>query len=370
MSPADAAGTDLVALCAELVDVPSVSHEERAIANFVEGWLRALPGGTLEVRRIGDNVCARTSFGLGQRMICAGHLDTVPPNGNERAVLDGEILRGLGTSDMKGGLAVFLALARAVDATADPSRLATDLTFVFYVCEEVDRRFSGLPQIEQVDPDLLDADVAVLGEPTSSAVEAGCQGVLRVAVDLVGERAHTARPWMGVNAIHRLGRVLARVDDFEPRQPVLDGCQYREALQAVRVEGGVAANVVPDHARVVLNHRFAPDRDAEEAFAAVRAVVAPAIDESMGDRLTLEDVAAPAVPGLGHPLLAALVAASGAEPRAKLGWTDVSYFSSRGVPAANFGPGDPTLAHTAGELVTRTELERAFATLAGVVGLA
>lgn len=368
MSLAAPGGSDLLALTAELVDIPSVSHDERAIADFVEARLRADAGQVLEVARIGDNVCARTELGLGSRLVLAGHLDTVPPNGNERARVKGDDLSGLGAVDMKGGVAVFLELARAVASGDAAARLRADLSFAFYVCEEVDRRHSGLLQVEREAPSYLSGDAAVLGEPTGSQVEAGCQGVLRVAVEAKGERAHTARPWMGQNALHRLGPVLVAVAAFEPRRPVIDGCEYREALQAVAVSGGVANNVVPDAGRLVLNHRFAPDRSVEEAFAAVRELVlsAPgAAPESLS--VTLEDSAAPAAPGLSHPLLAALVAASGAPPRAKLGWTDVSFFSSRGVPAANFGPGEPTLAHTAGEHVGRGELELAYSTLAGVV---
>lgn len=353
------AASDLLDLVADLIDIPSVSHDEAAIADFVE---RALAGAAhLEVTRVGDNVVARTDLGRPQRLLLAGHLDTVPPNGNATARREGARCFGLGASDMKGGLAVLLELARTV---ADPT---VDLTYVWYVCEEVEQRYSGLREIESARPDLLAADAAVLGEPTSGLVEAGCQGVLRIVVRLAGTRAHTARPWMGVNAIHRLRGVLGQVTRFDERQPVIDGCRYREALQAVRVDGGVAGNVVPDELTLVLNHRFAPDRGQDEAFGAICSLLAPAIDTSVGDRVTLEDVAKPASPGLDHPLLGALVGASGADPRAKLGWTDVSFFAARGVPAANFGPGDPSLAHTAGEWVSRRELDQVLATLRTLV---
>ncbi|MGO9560949.1 MAG: succinyl-diaminopimelate desuccinylase [Acidimicrobiales bacterium] len=363
-----AAGTDLLALTAELVDIPSVSHNEAAIAGFVEAWLRSVGDGVLDVARIGDNVCARTSFGLDQRLMLAGHLDTVPPNGNDRARIEGDVLSGLGSADMKGGVAVFLEMARAVCASSGAAGLRADLTWIFYACEEVERRYSGLVEIEAAEASWLEADAAVLGEPTASLVEAGCQGVLKVGVELRGRRAHTARPWMGRNAIHALAPVLAAVAEYEARCPVIDGCEYREALQAVAVEGGVANNVVPDVARVVLNHRYAPDRSADEAFEAVRALVMDAIGPDEPVSVTLEDLAAPAAPRLTHPLLASLVEASGQAPRAKLGWTDVSYFASRGVPAANFGPGEPTLAHSAGECVDRGDLDRAFETLSSVVG--
>jgi succinyl-diaminopimelate desuccinylase len=244
---------------------------------------------------------------------------------------------------------------------------AVDMTYVWYACEEVEQRYSGLIEIAGVNPDLLAADAAVFAEPTSALVEAGCQGVLRVAVRLGGQRAHTARSWMGVNAIHRLGLLLELVDGFVERRPVLDGCEYREALQAVRIDGGIANNVVPDEVRLVLNHRYAPDRTRDQAFEALCELLAPAIDVRLGDQVDLEDFSPAAAPHLDHPLLAALVAASGSAPRAKLGWTDVSFLSARGVPAANFGPGSPFLAHTAGEWVGRDELELALASLEKLV---
>jgi len=245
-----------------------------------------------------------------------------------------------------------------------------DVTFVAYVCEEVEQRHSGLGEIESAAPEWLQADAAVLGEPTASVVEAGCQGVLRVDLELRGERAHTARPWMGVNAIHRAAAVLAAVSSYEGRRPVIDGCEFREALQAVAIEGGVANNVVPDSVRLVLNHRFAPDVSPQEALAAIEALVSPYLEAAKGDRLTLGASSLAAAPGLGQPLLARLVAASASPPRAKLGWTDVSFFSARGIPAANFGPGEPTLAHSASERVDRADLERAYRTLHGLLASA
>jgi succinyl-diaminopimelate desuccinylase len=207
--------------------------------------------------------------------------------------------------------------------------------------------------------------VALLGEPTDGVIEAGCQGTMRVELTMAGERAHTARPWMGRNAIHRLGRVLAHVEAFPERRPVLDGCEYREALQAVRVEGGVAGNVVPDRASVVLNHRFAPDRDEAAAEAWLRGYLAPLLDD--GDELVVPDSAPSAAPGLTHPLLRALIERNSLEVRAKLGWTDVARFAAAGIPAANFGPGDPLLAHTHDERIARAPLEQCFAMLVDLV---
>jgi succinyl-diaminopimelate desuccinylase len=335
--------TDLLAFTAELVDIPSVSHHERAIADHIEKLLRAVAW--LEVDRLGDNVVARTALGRPQRLVLAGHVDTVPVNGNDRARIDGDVLHGLGSCDMKSGVAVLAELARTVSAPA------VDVTYVFYECEEVEARFNGINRLFADRPDLVSGDAAILAEPTGARVEAGCQGTMRIEVTLGGERAHTARAWLGRNAIHRLGEVLSRVSAYEPRRVTIDGCEFREGLQAVRVEGGVAGNVVPDRAVVWLNHRFAPDRTAEEALAHVRAVVGEV------DGFELVDVAPPAAPALGHPLLAALVTRTGQVPRAKLGWTDVARFAAHGVPATNFGPGDPNLAHTAGEHVTRADLE-------------
>ncbi|MDP9386680.1 MAG: succinyl-diaminopimelate desuccinylase, partial [Actinomycetota bacterium] len=288
--------SDLLALTAELVDIPSVSHGEEAMADHVEAVLRGVPW--LAVERLGSNVVARTDLGRAQRLVLAGHLDTVPPNGNERARVEGDVLWGLGAADMKAGCAVFLELARTV---AEPE---VDVTYVFYECEEVEARHNGLRRLLAERPDLVEGDAAVLGEPTGARVEAGCQGTLRVAVSLAGERAHTARPWMGTNAIHRLAPVLERVAAFEGRRPVLDGCEFAEAFQAVRVAGGVAGNVVPDRVRVELNHRYAPDRRAEEALTHLRHVLGPAVDEARGDTIELVDFADGAPPGLGHPLLA------------------------------------------------------------------
>ncbi|HZD65896.1 MAG TPA: succinyl-diaminopimelate desuccinylase [Acidimicrobiales bacterium] len=348
---------DLLARATELVAIPSVSHHEEALADHVAALLSGVAA--LKVDRVGNNVVARTELGRSSRLLLAGHLDTVPPNGNETPERRGDQVVGLGATDMKGGLAVMVELALAC---SDP---AVDVTWVFYACEEVDQAHSGLRQLASARPELLEADAAVLGEPTGGRIEAGCQGNLRLGVTLVGERAHTARPWMGVNAIHRLAPLVSRASAYEGRRPVLDGCEYREALQAVRVEGGVANNVVPDRVRVTFNHRFAPDRDAAGAEAHLRGLLAPAL--AAGDVMEVEEVAPAAPPGLDHPLLAALVARSQASPRAKLGWTDVAFFAGRGVPAANLGPGDPTRAHTAGEFVDRGELEAVHRLLEGVL---
>lgn len=339
--------TDLLALTAELVDIPSLSYEEGPLVDHLAAALDDVPW--LTVERVGDNLVARTELGRDRRVVLAGHTDTVPGNGAATARIEGDVLWGLGATDMKGGLAVMLDLARTVDAPRH------DVSYVFYAREEVASEHSGLLELFEHRPDLVTGDVALLGEPTGGALEAGCQGTMRLRIAMGGARAHTARPWMGRNAIHRLGRVLALLEDYEPRRPVLQGCEFREGLQAVFVEGGVAGNVVPDHAEAIVNHRFAPDRTPAEAEAHVRDVLAPALAE--GDRIEVVEVAPPAPPALDHPLLAELVAGGALEVRAKLGWTDVARFAEHGVPAANFGPGDPHLAHTADERVERCELD-------------
>lgn len=350
--------TDLLALTAELVDIPSVSFDEAAIVAHLEAELRAIPG--LAVDRIGDNLVARTNLGRTHRVILAGHTDTVPGD-TSGSRLDGDVLWGLGTTDMKGGLAVMLELARVV------SEPAVDVTWVFYAREEVAIAHNGLRELFAEASELLAGDVAILGEPTAGAIEAGCQGTMRFEVTLAGARAHTARPWMGRNAVHRLGGLLTALEAYAHREPVVDGCRYREALQAVHVEGGVAGNVVPDSAMVRINHRYAPDRSGAQAEAHVREFLAPFLDEGDGDdggdRVELVDHSPAALPGLSHPLLRAVTDRHQLEVRAKLGWTDVAFFSEHGVPAVNLGPGEPTLAHTAGERLERAPLESCFMVL-------
>jgi len=351
--------TDLLASTAELVGIPSLSHDEGALADLVETALRTCAW--LEVDRVGHNVVGRTNLGRTQRLMFAGHLDTVPANNNTEPRIDGDTLWGLGSSDMKGGLAVMLDLATT---TPTPS---VDLTWCFYACEEISRDESGLVQLWDERPELLVADAAILGEPTGALVEAGCQGTLRVAVSLTGVRAHTSRPFMGRNAIHRLEPVLAAVAQWPSRAVTLDGCTFAEQLQAVGVTGGVAANVVPDSAGLTINFRFAPDRTAADAIAYVREMLGDAIDESAGDTYEVLDVAEGAPPSLEHPLLGALVEHTGTSPRAKVGWTDVASFWQHGVPSANFGPGDPLLAHHPDERVTRAQLEQTRAVLAALI---
>jgi succinyl-diaminopimelate desuccinylase len=349
---------DLLTLSEQLVAVPSPSGDEGPLVDWLEAELRAVPG--LTVDRVGDNVVARTALGRDQRVILAGHSDTVPANGNAVPRREGDTLWGLGAADMKGGLAVMVDLARTV---VEP---AVDVTYVFYAREEIAAAESGLLELQEARPDLLVGDLAVLGEPTDGVLEAGCQGTLRARITLVGRRAHSARPWMGDNAIHRAAPLLACLAEHRERRPVLAGCEFREALQAVAIEGGVAGNVVPDRLELVVNHRFAPDRSPEQAVEHVRAMCADVLGPD--DRFEVTELAGGAPPAVDHPLLADLVARSGLSVRAKLGWTDVARFAALGVPAVNLGPGDPLLAHTAEERVQRPALDSVRATLHMLLG--
>ncbi|MFE9998403.1 succinyl-diaminopimelate desuccinylase [Streptomyces avermitilis] len=335
--------TDVVALTRALVDIPSESGEEVRLADAVQAALGGLPH--LTVERVGNSVVARTGLGRPQRAVVAGHLDTVPAAGNLPSSMDGGRLYGLGACDMKGGVAVALRLAATVPA---PSR---DLTYVFYECEEVEGDRNGLGLIAARRPDLLEADLAILMEPSDAGVEAGCQGVLMADITVRGERAHTARAWRGVNAAHRAGAVLQRLAEHTPERVVIDGLEYREGLNAVAVRAGVAGNVVPDECVITVNSRFAPHRSAQEAEAYLRGLFP-------GDAYEVDvtEVVPGALPGLGQDAVASLVADLGVTPRPKLGWTDVARFASLGTPAVNYGPGDPVLAHTAGEYVPVEQL--------------
>jgi succinyl-diaminopimelate desuccinylase len=345
--------SDVVELCARLVDIESVSRDERTIADAVETALAPLPH--LDVVRRGHTVVARTDLGRGERVVIAGHLDTVPVNDNLPSRDDGTNLHGLGACDMKGGDAVILRLAATL---SDPVR---DVTYVLYEGEEIECEFNGLGQLASEAPELLQADFTILMEPSDGVVEAGCQGTMRVDVTTYGERAHSARAWRGVNAIHRASPVLDRLNGYQPRMPVIDGLTYHEGLNAVGVTGGVAGNVLPDVCIVSVNYRFAPDRSEAEAEEYLRTFFD-------GYDVRVTDSAPGALPGLDRPAAKEFVDAVGGTVNPKFGWTDVARFSALGVPAVNFGPGDPMLAHKQEEYVPLEQLrscERALVSWLG-----
>jgi succinyl-diaminopimelate desuccinylase len=344
---------DAVALTEALVDTESVSLNEQPLADAIEAELRRLTH--LEVIRIGNSLVARTDLGRGERVVIAGHIDTVPVHDNLPCRNDGTFLHGLGTCDMKGGVAVGLKLAAGLP---EPNR---DVTYVFYEGEEIEAVHNGLRRIAEERPDLVEADFAILMEPSDAVIEAGCQGTLRVEVRATGERAHSARSWMGVNAIHAAAEILRRLNAYDARRPVIDGLEYHEGLNAVLISGGVAANVLPDEVVVTVNHRFAPDRSEEEALAFVR-------EFFDGFDLTVTDSAPGALPGLDVPAAKAFVDAVGGGVKPKFGWTDVARFTGLGIPAVNFGPGDPSLAHKQDERVPIEQIRSCEQTLRDWLG--
>ncbi len=327
---------DIISLTTALCDIESVSGSEDSIADAVEEALGRLPH--LGLVRDGNTVVARTDLGRSERVVLAGHLDTVPltapPNLPVRRVDDD--LVGRGTVDMKGGVAVQLRLAAQV---REPVR---DVTYVFYDCEEVDSARNGLARIGRTSPQLLAGDFAVLLEPTDGAVEGGCKGTLRVDVTVTGVAAHSARPWNGRNAVHDAAVVLGRLTAYEAQEVEVDGLRYHEAINAVGIRGGIAGNVIPDSCVVSVNYRFAPDKSGEQALKHVRELFD-------GYAVSLTDSADGARPGLHLPAARSFVEALGVPVRPKEGWTDVARFSELGIPAVNFGPGDPNLAHADGE---------------------
>jgi succinyl-diaminopimelate desuccinylase len=323
-------------LTAQIVDIASVSGSEKPLADAIEAAVRRLPH--LTVHRDGNAVVARTGLGRDQRVVLAGHIDTVPVAANLPSRLERDALYGCGTCDMKSGVAVQLRLAAMVP---EPNR---DVTYVFYDNEEVEAERNGLLRISRGHPELLAGDLAVLMEPTGGVVEGGCQGTLKAEIRARGRRAHSARSWLGINAIHEAGRIVDVLRAHQAAEPEVDGLTYHEGLNAVWISGGVAGNVIPDECVVTVNFRFAPDRSAGQAQDYVRELFA-------GWEVTVTDVAGGARPGLTEPAAAAFVAAVGGTPRAKLGWTDVARFASLGIPAVNYGPGDPQFAHRADEHV-------------------
>ncbi|MEV7798445.1 succinyl-diaminopimelate desuccinylase [Microbacterium foliorum] len=335
-----------VDLTRAICDIPSVSGDETTLADAIEEAISAYPH--LEVIRHGNTIVARTDLGRAQRVAIAGHIDTVPINGNvptKDIEIDGvAYLWGRGTVDMKSGTAVQLKLA------AELTEPSVDITWMWYDNEEVEASKNGLALLAAVRPDLFRADFAILGEPSNGEVEGGCNGTMRAIVRTTGVRAHAARAWIGENAIHRAAPILARLAEYRAKEIAVDGLLYRESMSAVRITGGVAGNVIPDACEVEVNYRFAPSKSAADAEAHIRNLLA-------GFDVEITDAAEGARPGLDAPIAREFVAAVGAEPRPKYGWTDVARFSALGIPAVNYGPGDPHLAHHDEERVPLAQID-------------
>lgn len=332
--------SNLTELTMAICNIESVSGNESELADAVANALSVFPH--LEILRDGNAVVARTNLGRMQRVVIAGHLDTVPVADNLPATLHHfereQVIIGRGTVDMKGGIAVMLKLAAELK---DPKY---DITWVFYDNEEVASELNGLGRIARNRPDLIQGDFAVLCEPTSALIEGGCNGTIRIEVRAKGIKAHSARPWMGKNAIHELTPALVTLSNFEPETVTVDGLDYRESLNAVLASAGIATNVIPDSATLTVNYRFAPSRTAAEVEKKLRALFT-------GYDVEITDLALGARPGLDLGLAQEFAASVGSEPRPKYGWTDVARFSALGIPAVNFGPGDPSLAHADNENV-------------------
>jgi succinyl-diaminopimelate desuccinylase len=336
---------DLVELTRAVCDIESVSGNEKELADAIESSLAKYSH--LEVIRDGDAIVARTNFGHATRVVIAGHIDTVPVADNLPIKLlpmeREQVLWGRGTVDMKAGVAVQLKLAATLNKTN------TDVTWVFYDHEEVEASLNGLGRIARNRPDLLDASFAVLCEPSNAQVEGGCNGTIRVEVRARGVKAHSARSWMGKNAVHASAEILNRLNAYEPQSIEVDGLVYRESMNAVLISGGMATNVIPDECVVTVNYRFAPSKSGDEAAAHLSELFD-------GFEVVVTDLSEGARPGLDLPEAAAFVAATGSEPKPKYGWTDVARFSALGIPAVNFGPGDPNKAHADDENVPVSQI--------------
>lgn len=346
--------SNLTQLTMALCDIESVSGNEKQISDQVQELLSKAPN--LQLFRDGNTVIAKTKLGRSQTVIIAGHLDTVPVAGNLPSSLHHfereQVIIGRGTVDMKAGVAVMLKLAMEV---TNPIH---DITYIFYDNEEVASELNGLGRVARNSPELIQGDFAILCEPTSAMVEGGCNGTIRVEISATGKKAHSARPWMGENAIHKTAEILNRLNTFEPETIAVEGLDYKESLNAVLISGGIATNVIPDQATVTVNYRFAPSRTETEVLSKLEKLFE-------GFQMKVTDLALGAKPGLDRPAAKAFIEATGTTARPKYGWTDVARFSALGIPAVNYGPGDPSLAHADNENVPVGQLLDCFEGLRG-----
>jgi len=335
-------------LTLDLVNISSVSKDEKSIADSIEKTLQGY--GHLKITRVSNSLVAQTNFGNKQRVVIAGHIDTVPANNNFPGKMTNSEIVGLGSVDMKSGIAVALRLASEI------TNSNFDITYLFYESEEIETKFNGLELITKQQKDLLNCDFAILMEPTNGILEVGCQGSLRFEVSSTGKRSHSARWWNGENAIHKTNKILEILNNYKSREPEIDGYKFREGLQAVKINGGIAGNVVPDSVSVSINHRFAPDTTIDQATTNMKNLF-------KDFNFHLVDAANAAPTGLANPLIREFVSSVGKNIAPKFGWTDVARFANAGIPAINFGPGDPNLAHHPDEKVSITQINDVYETL-------
>ncbi len=335
----------LAELTIDLINIESVSLNEQALADQIQASLGL--NSNLSLKRIDNTLVVSTNFTHPTRVILAGHLDTVPANNNQTAQLVENSISGLGAVDMKGGLAVMLKLAQVTH------EFKKDVTFLFYEAEEIESKFNGLEKVAKHSMSDLTADFAILLEPTNAILELGCQGSIRFKVAVTGRRAHAARWWKGENAIHKSAQLLQLVNSYQPRTPEIEGLTFKEGLQAVGISGGVAGNVVPDLVEISFNHRFAPDRNSQDAIAHLK--------EYFNEyEIEVFDISEAAPVGLSNKAVADFVKTIDLPIAPKFGWTDVARFSKLNIPSLNFGPGDPHLAHHPAEAVEIAQLENVY----------
>lgn len=335
-------------LTLDLVNISSVSKDEKSIADSIEKALQEYSH--LKITRVNNSLVAQTNFGNKQRVVIAGHIDTVPANNNFPGKMTNSEIIGLGSVDMKSGIAVALRLA------AEITNSNFDITYLFYESEEIETKFNGLELITKQQKDLLNCDFAILMEPTNGILEVGCQGSLRFEVSSTGKRSHSARWWNGENAIHKTNKILEILNNYKSREPEIDGYKFKEGLQAVKINGGIAGNVVPDSVSVSINHRFAPDTTIDQATTNMKNLF-------KDFNFHLVDAANAAPTGLANPLIKEFVSNVGKNIAPKFGWTDVARFANAGIPAINFGPGDPNLAHHPDEKVSIIQINDVYETL-------
>jgi succinyl-diaminopimelate desuccinylase len=334
----------------ELVDIPSESRDEARLAAYA---LSVLHDGGVEARDAGDSCIVAGVAGRDDRplVLLAGHLDTVPAQGNRPGTRDADAVHGLGAADMKGALAVMLELALARPAAT------VDLGYVLFPREELPFGESSLTPLLEREPGLREADLVVVMEPTANAIHAGCLGNVNATWTFHGRSGHSARPWLADNAIHRAAEGIRAVAQVEPIPHDFDGLRFTEVVSVTRIAGGIAGNVIPGQAVATVNYRYAPGRSATDAEAWLRELCEPY------GTLVIEGNAPSAPVAVGNPLAQRLIATGDLAVEAKQAWTPVAEFAAAGVDAVNFGPGDPAQAHAREEHVRIDALVRCYETI-------